>query len=304
MKIFLHNFNPASNSGPNKFCRQLFRVLIEEFDVKIVESQNEADLEFASISFTKPPVNPSVVRLDGIYFNSAQDYKNQNIPIKYTYENASSAIFQTKFNKDLIESWFGPKEKSCVINNGADEIIISKVSPLELDGLEGKEIWCCASSWRPHKRLEENLRYFCEKAPTNAVMIVAGSNASGETVRKYNEISGNRVFYVGDLEYNVLLSLFKRSTTLVHLAFLDHCPNVVVDAQAAGCEIICSSTGGTSEIVYSGKVIQEEEWDFKPIELYNPPLMDFSNTSEVSKVKKDNLRKVAKKYYGIFKSIL
>ena len=68
-----------------------------------------------------------------------------------------------------------------------------------------------------------------------------------------------------------LLSLYKRSSTFVHLAYLDHCPNVVVDAQAAGCKIVCSSTGGTHEIVDNGIVILEDEWDMKPCTLYKPP---------------------------------
>ena len=300
MKIFLHNFNPNSNSGPNKFCRQLFMVLIKEFGVKIVESQNEADLEFASINFIKEPIKPSVVRLDGIYFNSDQDFESQNIPIKYTYDNASSAIFQTSFNKELIEKWFGSKKTSFVINNGPDEVIIDNLKALHLDGLEDKDIWCCASSWRPHKRLKDNLDYFCENASKDAIMIVAGANADSEIINKYSKLSGNRVFYAGELDYNTLVSLFKRASTLVHLAFLDHCPNVVVDAQYAGCKIICSSTGGTSEVVYNGRVIQEDQWNFEPIKLYDPPEMNFKNFELVDADKKDSLRNIAKKYYEAF----
>ncbi len=46
----------------------------------------------------------------------------------------------------------------------------------------------------------------------------------------------------------------------------------------SGCQIICSSTGGTKEI--AGKdaiIIKEEEWDFMPINLYDPPILNFNN---------------------------
>ena len=35
------------------------------------------------------------------------------------------------------------------------------------------EVWSCASSWRPHKRLNENIRYFLEFAPKNSILAVA-----------------------------------------------------------------------------------------------------------------------------------
>ena len=79
-----------------------------------------------------------------------------------------------------------------------------------------------------------------------------------------------------------LISLYHRSSTFVHLAYLDHCPNVVIDAQAAGCKIICSSTGGTHEVVDNGIMILEEAWDMKPCALYKPPNMDFSKTKEIT----------------------
>ncbi len=37
-----------------------------------------------------------------------------------------------------------------------------------------------------------------------------------------------RIVILGDLDYMSLLSLYKRSSTFVHLSYLDHCPNVVV----------------------------------------------------------------------------
>ena len=40
---------------------------------------------------------------------------------------------------------------------------------------------------------------------------------------------------------NTLLSLYKRSKYFIHLAWLDHCPNVVVDARASGLIVIGST---------------------------------------------------------------
>jgi hypothetical protein len=61
------------------------------------------------------------------------------------------------------------------------------------------------------------------------------------------------------------------------LALLDHCPNVVVEARASGCKIVCSSAGGTKEIAGPDSiVVGDVDWDWKPFELYKPPPLDFS----------------------------
>ena len=162
MKVFAHNFNPNSNSGPNKFTRQLFTRLVEKNLIAPVANAKEADIEFCLIQQQQEKIKPLVLRLDGIYFNTAQDYNLQNKMIKYSYENADSVIFQSDFNKQLIEKWFGSHNNSHVIKNAADYELISRVSSTYYDNVFKKdtEVWSCASSWRPHKRLKENIRYF------------------------------------------------------------------------------------------------------------------------------------------------
>ena len=97
----------------------------------------------------------------------------------------------------------------------------------------------------------------------------------------------------------------KRSSTFLHLAWLDHCPNVVVDARACGCKIVCSSSGGTKEIAGPNSiVIKEKDWNFQPIDLYNPPSMDFKNFYENKSISEMNIDLVAKKYMDVCKGIL
>ena len=90
-------------------------------------------------------------------------------------------------------------------------------------------------------------------------------------------IEHERVFYSGDLSWEQLISLYKRSEVFIHLALMDHCPNVVVDARASGCKIVCSNSGGTREIAGSNAVVVKDmEWDYMPFALYKPPTLDFS----------------------------
>ena len=322
MKIFTHNFNPHSNSGPNKFTRTLFRHLINHKEVSLV-NQEEADVEFCVIQQQAHKKKPMVLRLDGIYFNSEQDFNQQNAPIKFAYDNADAVVFQSNFNKKLTEHWFGPHKNGHVIHNAADSSFINLpdlkqgVVPKYSDEMfwpweHDKEVWSCAASWRPHKRLLQNVLYFLDHAPDNAVFAIAGGLGMDEA-KEYLNMSP-RIYFLGELVYPQLISLYHRSSTFVHLAYLDHCPNVVIDAQAAGCKIICSSTGGTHEVVDNGIMILEDEWDFKPCALYKPPQMDFSKVKEIAVHRDFRDRKTGKKvsrfvqcanaYYNIFKEVI
>ena len=303
MKIFAHNFNPNSNSGPNKFTRQLFKQMQKDYGVSYTNNQQEADVEFCLIQQVNHKVKPMVLRLDGIWFNSEQNFKEQNKIIEFSYKNADAVIFQSEFNKKLTEHWFGEHRQSYVIHNAADLSLIKSANPDYWNDAFKKdtEVWSCASSWRPHKRLNENIRYFLEFSPKDAILAVAGKGCSSERLtHQFNE----RIKFLDELDYMSLLSLYKRSTTFIHLAYLDHCPNVVVDAQAAGCKIICSSTGGTSEIVENGIIVIEDEWDFKPCKLYEPPTINFNSFKHFTMTINRNIKKCSKKYYKIMKEIL
>tara|TARA_B100000131_G_scaffold261587_1_gene257750 strand:+ start:186 stop:1097 length:912 start_codon:yes stop_codon:yes gene_type:complete len=301
MNILLDNVNFSSSSGPNSFGRKIAKSFIEKGHNIDIQSADEVDVILTFImSSLKSKFSPMVQRLDGIYFNEAQDYNALNSPIRMTYEMSDAVIFQSNFNKQLTEKYFGVHNNSAVIRNGTSLEDIEKIMPLKHHAIDGfEEVWTCASSWRPHKRLKENIRYFLEHASEKTCLIVAGNNPD------YN-INHPRVFYVGPCDWVTLISLYKRSSKFIHLAWLDHCPNVVVDARAAGCKIICSSAGGTKEIAGTEAIVfEEDEWDFSPVRLYQPPDIDFTrvynnNSEEVSL----NIHDVADDYLNVFKSVV
>jgi len=309
VKIYTHNFNINSNSGPNKFTRQLFRKMGDLYDIEIMNDQKACDIEFCLIMQQSEKLKPRLTRLDGIYFNIDQEFDKLNSPIRYTYDYSDAVIFQSEFNKKLIENWFFDHQNGHVIHNGADLDYINLIGPscdkigvFNLD--DNVEVWSCASNWRPHKRLKDNIDYFISFAPKNAIFIIAGLGAQKEDFEKYSDLINKRIFYAGEIDYNSLICLYKRSKVFVHLAFLDHCPNVVVDAQACGCKIICSSTGGTSEIVTIGRIIKEDPWDFQPIKLYEPPSINFNSYHDIVSDNEHNLKEASLAYYEVMNSIL
>lgn len=296
MKIYFDNIDFNSRSGPNSFGTKLASEL--EKNGHRINKDKDPDIQLSFIQATQK-LAPVIQRLDGIYFNSEQDWELLNKPIKQTYDIASGTVFQSEFNKTLTEKYFGKKEKSIVIHNGTDLEYISKIPELN-DPVINKfdNVWSCASSWRPHKRLSENVRYFLEHSGDNDCLIIAGNNPD-------YQIKHNRVFYVGNLNYPQLISLYKKSKYFIHLALMDHCPNVVVDARSSGCKIVCSSSGGTKEIAGDHSVIiQDMSWDYLPFKLYDPPRMDFSKIETQVQNSIINIEKVSDMYLDFFRKIL
>lgn len=299
MNIFFENVNFNSLSGPNSFGKKLSNEFIKNNHTVICGIPSEKPDVQLSFIMSSIKVSPMVQRLDGIYFNSEQDFNSLNTPIEATYLSADAVIFQSEFNRDLTFHYFGTKEKYSIISNGTDLDTINNIDPLDNHTLdEFSEVWCCASSWRPHKRLKENIRYFLELAPSDSCLVIAGSNPD-------EMIPDPRIFYAGELDWKTLISLYKRSSHFLHLSWLDHCPNVVIDARAAGCHIICSSAGGTHEIAGDNStIIVEDDWDFSPIKLYKPPKMDFLNTTNCKSISEIDIRLTYKQYLETLVSIM
>lgn len=290
MKIFFENVNLNSTSGPNSFAKKLVKG-VYHYKHSITNRLEEANVHLCFIeSRLSKPGAPLFQRLDGIYFNSSQDYQDQNSNIKRTFHRSHGVIFQTNFNKELTFKYFGEHPNTKVIHNGADLSLIDEVTPLSHSKLENYDnIWVCASKWRPHKRLQDNINYFLEHSTKNDCLVVAGETRQ----RQKHE----RIMYIGEVDQIQLLSLYKSASYFIHLAWLDHCPNVVVDARAAGCQIICSSAGGTKEIAGPDAIIiEEEEWDFSPVRLYEPPQLDFSRKINNSFDSDYDMLNIAKEY--------
>ena len=66
---------------------------------------------------------------------------------------------------------------------------------------------------------------------------------------------------------------------MIHLAWLDHCPNVVVEALSQKTPVICTNSGGTHELVRgSGIIIPESTpYNFELCDYDNPPDIEVSS---------------------------
>lgn len=299
MRIQFENVDFQSRSGPNGFGLKLAREMTK-IGHSIVSDSPDVRLTFINGSNT---FRPNVLRLDGIYFNSEQDWQRMNYPIMESYKFANAVIVQSEFNRNLTEKYFGKRDQIHVIHNGTDTDLIEKIPPAVLGGgIPRENLWMCASAWRPHKRLSDNIRLFLELSNRDDILLVAGK----DTAQYAGQVDDSRVKFLGDLNWESMISCMKASSKFIHLSWLDHCPNVVVDANACGCTVFCSSSGGTKEIAGKNAVIieEDEEWNMMPTKLYRPPSLDITRMIHNNTSCSLDIRDTAQQYLNILEHSL
>ncbi len=299
MKIYFDNVDFNSRSGPNQFGLNLAKQL--SYMGHTVADPQDTEVQLSFIELTKR-VAPTCLRLDGIWFWKDKDYKRLNLGIENSYKIGEAVIVQSEFDKKLVEKYFGLRSNIQVVHNGISFDELEEISTSNcLEDFE--DVWCCASQFgnRPHKRLAENIRYFLETANSKTALIVAGDISAS--------INHPRIFYSGNIGWEDLISVYKRCSTFIHLAALDHCPNVVVHAKASGCKIVCASSGGTKELLGPGDIVIDdhfEDWDFEPfVFAEREKLLDFSKNTIVSEVGVGlDIKDTAQKYIDVLERLL
>jgi glycosyltransferase involved in cell wall biosynthesis len=278
-----------SSSGPNSFGKRLAMALFEAGHVVELEDGTNSDV---SIVFIEPSgrhlAKKVIQRLDGIWF-SPSEFDTKNVKIKSLYQNADGVIWQSEFDKQMVTKWWGKPKAGAVIHNGisAPEIKNFTISSLVQLRQQYEMIFVCSANWHPQKRLQDNIAIFkhIRKFYSSAALIVMGSNPMF--------VADPHIFYTGSQPHEVCLEVFSAADWMIHLAWLDHCPNTVVEALSQNTPVICSEHGGTKELIKNFGIILKEsqEYNFDLVDYNHPPKIDMSQLleklPEISSLKND-----------------
>ena len=287
MKIHLDNVNLKSSSGPNSFAKRLSKGLIESgHEVELYDGRS-SDISLVFIEPSGRPLAEKVIqRLDGIWF-SPEEFETKNSNIKKLYQNSDGVIWQSEFDKEMVTRWWGNHKRGAVIRNGIDINPTKKFTIPVLEQIRNQYemVFVCSANWHPQKRLMENIKLYkhLRSFYKSAALIVMGSNPT--------QVADPHIFYTGPQPHEVCLEVFSASNWMLHLAWLDHCPNTVVEALSQGTPVICSEHGGTKELVKDFGIILKESksYNYELTNYDNPPHMDYSNLNKLPE--KNNLGK-------------
>ena len=252
----------------------------------LIESGHEVELHDGtnsdiSLVFIEPSGRPLakrvIQRLDGIWF-SPSEFESKNLSIKKLYRQADGVIWQSEFDKEMTTKWWGSPKEGKVIRNGinAHPIKQFKIPALEQIRQSYEMLFVCSANWHPQKRLESNIELFkhLQNFYSSAALLVMGSNPK--------MISDPNIFYAGSQPHEVCLEVFSAANWMIHLAWLDHCPNTVVESISQGTPVICSEQGGTKELVKDyGLVLREiNEYNYELTNYDLPPRIDVTQIKE------------------------
>ena len=166
-----------------------------------------------------------------------------------------------------------------VIRNGIDAdkvpVINAKLKRIRRDH---DKVFVCSANWHRQKRLKENIAAYdmLSKKYNSSCLVVLGDNPDFVLERP-------DIIYTGNINHNLCLQAYSMSDAMIHLAWLDHCPNVVVEAISQNCPVICTDSGGTKELVGSGGFVIPEtvQYNFELTDYDNPYSLDLSILSKV-----------------------
>lgn len=273
MKVHFDGVRFGSHTGPNTFASRLATRLTELGHE--VNDDNGASSD-VSLVFIEPTgqqlANKVVQRLDGLWFKPDEFY-TKNVGIERLYNRAHAVVFQSDFDKRFTEAHWPPHIRGTVIHNGLKVQPVTKFTSPELEALRNQyeQVFVCSANWHPQKRLKANTETFMHLRKTlcpNSCLIVMGANPD-------HVVADKDVFYTGVISEDVYMQVYSMANWMIHLAWLDHCPNTVIECISQNTPVIYSEVGGTRELVKGFGICVNED------SLYNNTLEDYDNPPHI-----------------------
>ena len=265
--FYIDKYHPSSK-GPFIFAHRLKEDL-ERIGLKFnPDSQNRLSIITGNY---KEDAN-NILRLDGLYLdsgNSRGKSKKLNKKIFRCYKKFDHIVFQSEFSKKCYEAFTGTKKENSIIYNGVPEYFFKECEPIDKPyGFD--KVVIASSKWRRHKRIEEAIQAFKSPKLKNIALVILGG---------YKNIDEPNIFSLPKIDPSKLPSYLQMADAMIHLSWLDWCPNSVVEGLASRLPVLCSHNGGTRELVRNDGVIINLEEDYEigtEVTLYRPPKVDIN----------------------------
>lgn len=275
----------------------------------LLTTNKKHDLYLSFSFFRMGSSKPRLLRLDGVYYNKNSRKDTQaNLRLLKSLRKADGVIYQSAFSKAVCDSYLTEVSvPSEIIPNGANpEEFLSK-RPADSDY---RFNFLAAARWRRFKRLKETIRAFIALDNPDACLWVAG-----ETPKS---IQHPRVKYLGPLRPQKLARYYRLADAVIHISWVDACPNTVVEAICSGTPVICNNVGGTPEIVGKSGIICDIDapYNFGNFDPYSCPSIEIGSiTKAMNDIIERNVMvdmhrpdlhidEVARKYKAFFKRVI
>ncbi len=244
--------------GPAIFRNRLISVLNKIDDIKVITNVNEKfDIGLEFIRKIHKYKQPYILRASSCYyFDTYKPWNNK--PIAKAIKNSRYVIFQSEFAYKLcnrvlrLESRELIKNGYKIIYNGIDLDYIKEIEPAK--NIEPDSFVACAR-WDPNKRPLSMIKGFLKADIKKHLYIIGGIGVEGRGKNLGKKYKSKYIHFLGEKTNKETISIIKACDYQIHLAFIDICPNIVLEGLACGLNVLCTNLGGTPEVVGKNGVI-------------------------------------------------
>jgi glycosyltransferase involved in cell wall biosynthesis len=313
MIIYIRN-EPNPKTGKGLFASRLVGAIQKQGETVCCSYSGEHDVSLHLVKIREVTNSVRVVRLNGVYHNTDQNLVAMNNNIRNGIQSANAIVYQSKFSKFMNDKYVCREDlPSKIIYNGADTDYYKSVHPIDFDN---KFNFFAFARWRQQKRLPAIVESFrCADIPDSCLHIGGDLAQAGISLKQLE--SDSRIKYHGVMSQTDISRFLVSCDAVLHLSWVDWCPNSVIESLCAGCPVITNNVGGTHEIVSAagGLVCDiDAPYNGDPIKLYSPPKFDVQIIAEAMKkviageVNIDNccfdIKRIAKQYIEFFSSLV
>jgi len=212
----------------------------KEMGHEVVDNPKDADVQLSVVKIRNKSGLPTVLRLDGIYYDLGANYKRMNYDISISHSIADAVVYQSRFSCKMCTKYLSPRKTDIfdIIYNGVENWENFKPHV-------GFNIVSC-SKWRRHKRLPEMIDIFKRY---KTFYPNSGLHILGPMKKGAYEIEAPGVFYYGQVSETEIRKIYETADIYLHLSKKDSCPSSVVEAISAGIPVVTTDAcGGATEM--------------------------------------------------------
>lgn len=237
----------------------------ERMGHSIVSSPKAADVQLSVARIANKGL-PTVLRVDGVYYDAGIDYAHANKSISDSHKIADAVIYQSYTSLFMGMGYLEYCKPECIVR-----VVYNGIDPGGWNNpKKHKKIRVyCAGKWRRPKRLEEIVEIFhmFKNIHPESELHVLGSFKKGGV-----EIPGKDIIYHGMVDHERMRSLYTKGDVFIHLCKRDSCPSSVVEAMASGVPVIATdSCGGATEMISmspGNEIVEGDRFTFHPEYIY------------------------------------
>ncbi|HZR26769.1 MAG TPA: glycosyltransferase family 4 protein [Vicinamibacterales bacterium] len=177
--------------------------------------------------------------------------------VKTLLRRADRTLYATRYMRDRGIALGAPDDRAILIRKGVD---LARFHPAEdraaaqrALGINGPMV-LAVGSLSPRKGLIRIVNALSTLQDLAWTFVICGDGPERESLQQWATTLGigDRVRFAGNVDRGTIGGYFGAADVFVHAALMEAAGNVILEALASGCPVVCTDSGGPAEYVVDG----------------------------------------------------